>query len=95
MIKLRALVLTLLCVLAVSAAAAPPASAKRLAVWCGSTYVWSGHPYVPNNWVVGALYAGQTFDVMSGTNQGYAWGFAYGHVNRYGWVETRCLNPFS
>lgn len=36
---------------------------------------------------MGTLYAGQTFLVKGPKSSGYIYGFAYGHVNRNGWVQ--------
>ncbi|MEU4366104.1 hypothetical protein [Micromonospora chersina] len=36
---------------------------------------------------MGTLYAGQTFLVKGPRSGGYVYGFAYGHVNRNGWVQ--------
>lgn len=36
---------------------------------------------------MGTLYAGQTFQVKGPRSGGYIYGFAYGHVNRNGWVQ--------
>lgn len=37
---------------------------------------------------MGTLYQGQTFTVQSGrTGNGYVYGFAYGQINRHGWVQ--------
>ncbi|WP_236648636.1 hypothetical protein [Micromonospora sicca] len=36
---------------------------------------------------MGTLYAGQTFLVQGPRSGGYIYGFAYGHVNRNGWVQ--------
>lgn len=36
---------------------------------------------------MGTLYRGQTFLVEGPRSGGYVYGFAYGHVNRRGWVQ--------
>jgi uncharacterized membrane protein len=37
---------------------------------------------------MGTLYRGQTFTVQSArTSNGYVYGFAYGYINRHGWVQ--------
>jgi hypothetical protein len=36
---------------------------------------------------MGTLYQGQTFLVEGPRSGGYVYGFAYGHVNRRGWVQ--------
>ncbi|MER5705625.1 hypothetical protein ABT023_27275 [Micromonospora sp. NPDC002296] len=41
----------------------------------------------PNGAWMGTLYQGQTFLVEGPRSGGYVYGFAYGHVNRRGWVQ--------
>ena len=41
----------------------------------------------PNGAWMGTLYRGQTFLVEGPRSGGYVYGFAYGHVNRHGWVQ--------
>jgi hypothetical protein len=41
----------------------------------------------PNGAWMGTLYQGQTFLVKGPRSGGYLYGFAYGHVNRHGWVQ--------
>ena len=36
---------------------------------------------------MGTLYQGQTFLVEGPRSGGYVYGFAYGHINRRGWVQ--------
>ncbi|HWB37605.1 MAG TPA: hypothetical protein VHA75_16445 [Rugosimonospora sp.] len=36
---------------------------------------------------MGTLDAGQTFLVEGPRSGGYIYGFAYGHINRHGWVQ--------
>ncbi|HET8681125.1 MAG TPA: hypothetical protein VFM54_04550 [Micromonosporaceae bacterium] len=36
---------------------------------------------------MGTLYYGQTFLVEGPRSSGYIYGFAYGHINRRGWVQ--------
>ncbi|ASW58075.1 hypothetical protein CIK06_27875 [Plantactinospora sp. KBS50] len=36
---------------------------------------------------MGTLYTGQTFLVKGPKSGGYVYGFAYGHINRNGWVQ--------
>jgi hypothetical protein len=36
---------------------------------------------------MGTLYKGQTFLVEGPRSGGYIYGFAYGHINRHGWVQ--------
>jgi hypothetical protein len=35
----------------------------------------------------GTLYQGQTFLVEGPSSGGYIYGFAYGYINRHGWVQ--------
>lgn len=41
----------------------------------------------PNGAWMGTLYRGETFLVKGPRSSGYIYGFAYGHVNRNGWVQ--------
>jgi hypothetical protein len=41
----------------------------------------------PNGAWMGTLYQGQTFQVDGPRAGGYVYGFAYGHLNRQGWVQ--------
>jgi hypothetical protein len=41
----------------------------------------------PNGAWMGTLYQGQTFLVKGPRSGGYIFGFAYGYVNRDGWVQ--------
>lgn len=41
----------------------------------------------PNGAWMGTLYQGQTFLVEGPRSGGYLYGFAYGHINRRGWVQ--------
>lgn len=41
----------------------------------------------PNGAWMGTLYRGQTFLVKGPRSGGYIYGFAYGHINRHGWVQ--------
>lgn len=41
----------------------------------------------PNGAWMGTLYKGQTFLVKGPRSGGYIFGFAYGYVNRDGWVQ--------
>ncbi|MEV0272312.1 hypothetical protein AB0H43_26345 [Hamadaea sp. NPDC050747] len=36
---------------------------------------------------MGTLYSGQTFLVEGPRSGGYIYGFAYGYINRHGWVQ--------
>ncbi|GHJ48085.1 hypothetical protein Cs7R123_54270 [Catellatospora sp. TT07R-123] len=36
---------------------------------------------------MGTLYQGETFTVQGPRSGGFIYGFAYGHVNRHGWVQ--------
>lgn len=78
--------------------AVPSAEAARLpvnGVMCNPAYIWSGpggtNYHNPGNYIVGALAPGQTFDYQSGSYGGWHYGFAYGQVNRYGWIWGLCL----
>lgn len=76
---------------------AAPANAARWGVSCSPTYVWSGagpwNTYRPGHYIVGALWPPQTFENMSYQIDGSHYGFAFGAVNRYGWVAASCLVP--
>ena len=37
---------------------------------------------------MGTLYSGQTFLVEGPSSDGYIYGFAYGYINRHGWVQN-------
>ncbi|MFG1955244.1 hypothetical protein [Micromonospora sp. NPDC048830] len=41
----------------------------------------------PNGAWLGTLYRGQTFLVEGPRSGGYVYGFAYGYINRRGWVQ--------
>jgi ABC-type sugar transport system substrate-binding protein len=41
----------------------------------------------PNGAWMGTLSSGQTFLVEGPRSGGYVYGFAYGHINRRGWVQ--------
>lgn len=41
----------------------------------------------PNGAFMGTLYKGQTFLVKGPRSGGYIYGFAYGYINRNGWVQ--------
>ena len=41
----------------------------------------------PNGAWMGTLYKGQTFLVKGPRSGGYIFGFAYGYINRDGWVQ--------
>ncbi|MBO4209295.1 hypothetical protein [Micromonospora echinofusca] len=41
----------------------------------------------PNGAWMGTLYRGQTFLVEGPRSGGYVYGFAYGYINRRGWVQ--------
>jgi hypothetical protein len=36
---------------------------------------------------MGTLHSGETFLVEGPRSSGYIYGFAYGHINRHGWVQ--------
>jgi hypothetical protein len=70
-------------------ATAPAASAEtRYSVCAESLYVREA----PGGRADGTLYYGQTFDYDHSTSDGFwAYGMAYGNVNKHGWVESRYL----
>ncbi len=81
------------------------ASAARYAVnptMCNPVYVWSGPPtvggahntYNPGRYIVGALWAPQTFAQLDRAYGSWLPGFAYGAVNAYGFVYTYCFAPW-
>ncbi|MFF3869356.1 hypothetical protein [Micromonospora sp. NPDC001898] len=73
----------------VTVAVATPARAangtigERETVCAGDLFVRTQ----PNGAWMGTLYQGQTFLVEGPRSGGYIYGFAYGHVNRRGWVQ--------
>lgn len=72
--------------IATAVAAAPAASAStRYTVCANDLYVRAS----PAGVVIGTLYYGQSFRVDRYSPSGqWAEGFAYGNVNRYGWVQN-------
>lgn len=69
---------------AVGVVAAPGAvAAERKTVCAESLYVREE----PVGRAIGTLYAGQSMDVERYSGSGWAYGFAYGQVNAYGWVQ--------
>jgi hypothetical protein len=38
--------------------------------------------------VIGTLYYGDSFDFISSNGNGWDYGYAFGHVNRNGWVQA-------
>ena len=84
--KIRAFVsgLFLSALLATTLISAPSASAASRRTVCGSSlYVRDA----PAGIVLGTLYRGQTMYVDQYSPSGnYAHGFAYGYVNKWGWV---------
>ncbi len=90
--KLTALTAT--AALAVSAAA--PAAGLAKATGPGKHEVSVEDVYVtkkPGKGFTGTLFEGQTFKVKRLSPSGrYAYGMAYGHVNRHGWVLAAALD---
>ena len=83
---------TLLLTTAIAGAAVAPANAAEKTgvreACAKSTYVTlhAGKTFT------GTLFKGQTIRVTRYSPSGkYAYGFVRGHVNRYGWVETKAL----
>ncbi|MFI1194908.1 hypothetical protein ACH4T9_16830 [Micromonospora sp. NPDC020750] len=76
-------------VVAVAVAVPAPARAangtigERETVCAGDLFVRTQ----PNGAWMGTLYQGQTFLVEGPRSGGYVFGFAYGHLNRRGWVQ--------
>ncbi|MDQ2585338.1 hypothetical protein [Saccharothrix yanglingensis] len=67
---------------------AAPAQADDVAAQARET-VCAADLYVrtdPNGAFLGTLYRGESFDVQR-TSGNWAYGFAYGAVNRHGWVQ--------
>lgn len=56
---------------------------ERETVCAQSLYVRTS----PGGAWMGTLYYGQTFLVEGPRSSGYIYGFAYGHINRRGWVQ--------
>jgi hypothetical protein len=56
---------------------------QREAVCADSLYVRTD----PGGAWMGTLYRGETFLVEGPRSSGYIYGFAYGHINRHGWVQ--------
>lgn len=91
MVTRRALRSTaLLAAVIITAAAASPAAyaangtiGERETVCANDLYVRTE----PNGAWMGTLYRGQTFLVKGPRSGGYLYGFAYGHINRNGWVQ--------
>lgn len=72
-------------VTAVGVAAAPVAAAtERRTICAENLYVREQ----PMGRAIGTLYAGQSIDVERYSASGWAYGFAYGHVNAHGWVQN-------
>jgi len=92
-IKLTALAATM----AVGGAAALPAAGVATARRPGKHTVIVNSAYVtrePGKIFDGTLFKGQTFKVTRLSKSGkYAYGYAYGHVNRKDWIEAKALGP--
>jgi hypothetical protein len=85
---IRTAVVAVTAALAVVASAAPAQAANgtigvRETVCADSLFVRT----TPNGAWMGTLYRGQTFLVEGPRSGGYIYGFAYGHINRRGWVQ--------
>jgi hypothetical protein len=72
-----------LAVTAAPAAAAEGTVGTRETVCAQSLFVRTD----PGGAWMGTLYSGQTFLVEGPRSGGYIYGFAYGHINRHGWVQ--------
>ena len=65
--------------------AVPASAAERHTICAQSLYVREQ----PEGRAIGTLYAGNTFDVERySPSGGWAYGYAYGHVNDHGWVQN-------
>ena len=76
-------------ILAISISAAPASAANgtvgvRETVCADSLFV---RTTAGGAWM-GTLYHGQTFLVEGPSSSGYIYGFAYGDINRHGWVQN-------
>jgi hypothetical protein len=88
-IRARAVVAVAAVALAVSLTPAPASAANgvvgvREAVCADSLFV---RTTAGGAWM-GTLYHGQTFLVEGPSSGGYIYGFAYGDINRHGWVQN-------
>jgi hypothetical protein len=81
---LTAVVLMCLATSAVPAAAADGSVGVRETVCADTLFV---RTTAGGAWT-GTLYHGQTFLVEGPTSGGYIYGFAYGYINRHGWVQN-------
>jgi hypothetical protein len=82
--RTTAVAATTLALTAVGATAAPGAvAAERKTVCAQNLYVREQ----PMGRAIGTLYYGQTMNVERYSASGWAYGFAYGHVNAHGWVQ--------
>lgn len=68
---------------------------------CNPVYVWSGTPtagghntYNPGRYIIGALWAPQTFAMLGPPMGSWMYGFAYGAVNAHGYVYSYCFAPW-
>lgn len=64
-------------------------AATRRTVCATNVYVRS----TPVGIVIGTLYKGQSINVERYTPHDWAYGFAYGGANKYGWVPRGALCP--
>ncbi|WP_433533938.1 hypothetical protein ACQPZK_17245 [Micromonospora sp. CA-249363] len=88
MVRRRVIAALLAGVATVTLAAAPAQAAngtigQRETVCANDLFVRTQ----PNGAWMGTLYQGQTFLVEGPRSGGYVYGFAYGHINRRGWVQ--------
>ncbi len=80
---------------AVVAITAAPAEAKNGTIGVRETVCAQDLYFrkTPNGAFDGYLYNGETFLVEGPRSGGYIYGFAYGHINRHGWVQDGWFCP--
>ena len=86
--RVRAAVVAVVAFVSIAVTAGPAAAANgtvgvREAVCADSLFV---RTTAGGAWM-GTLYRGQTFLVEGPKSGGYVYGFAYGDINRHGWVQ--------
>jgi hypothetical protein len=86
--KARAAIVAGVALASIGVFAAPAAAANgtvgvRETVCAQTLYVRTA----PGSAWMGTLYTGQTFQVEGPKSDGYIYGFAYGDINRHGWVQ--------
>lgn len=86
--RARAAVLAVVAIASILLSAGPAAAANgtvgvRETVCADSLFV---RTTAGGAWT-GTLYQGQTFLVEGPSSGGYIYGFAYGYINRHGWVQ--------